>query len=286
MNNTSNPAVFVAPDAMPASSASSNVFSRAARWATSMLSELGGFTLFVGRTFQVIGTTWKRRGLLIRQCEFVGVTSLGVITVAAIFLGGVLGYQLFMSFKIFGAEALVGGTLGVTLMREMAPVFAGIMITGRTGAAMAAEIATMRISEQIDALEVMAVDPFEYLVFPRVAAGVLMGPLLAIFFGAISSLSGEAVACGMLGLDHSTFWEQYALRVDFEEMIHLLAKSTTFGFLISAIACYYGFNAQGGAGAVGKATRVTVVVSLLAILLADYFLTSMLPYRMSILKVR
>jgi phospholipid/cholesterol/gamma-HCH transport system permease protein len=208
-----------------------------------------------------------------------------VIAVAAIFLGGVLGYQLFMAFKIFGAEALVGGTLGVTLMREMAPVFAAIMITGRTGAAMAAELATMRISEQIDALEVMAVDPYEYLVFPRIAAGVLMGPLLAVFFGGIASLSGEAVACGMLGLDHSIFWEQYALRVDFEEMIHLLSKATAFGFLISSIACFYGFHAQGGAGAVGKATRVTVVVSLLAILLADYFLTSMLPYRMSLLKV-
>ena len=250
-----------------------------------LLIDLGGFTLFLGRTFQVISTFWKRRGLFIRQCEFVGVNSLAVISVAAIFLGGVLGYQLFMSFKIFGAEALVGGTLGVTLMREMAPVFAGIMFTGRTGAAMAAELATMRISEQIDALEVMAVDPYEYLVIPRVLAGLVMSPLLAIFFGAIASPSGEAVACGMLGLDHSIFWEQYAWRVDFEEMIHLLSKSTTFGFLISSIACYYGFNAQGGAGAVGKATRVTVVVSLLAILLADYFLTSMLPYRMSLLKV-
>ncbi len=264
---------------------SPSIFGRAREAVRGSISTLGGYTLFIFRTLQTSSRLWKRRGLLLRQCEFVGVTSLGVIAVAAIFLGGVLGYQLFMSFKIFGAEALVGGTLGVTLMREMAPVFAAIMITGRTGAAMAAEIATMRISEQIDAIEVMAVDPYEYLVFPRVLAGLLMGPLLAIFFGGISSLSGEAVACGMLGLDYSIFWEQYALRVDFEEMIHLLVKSTTFGFLISSIACYYGFNAQGGAGAVGRATRVTVVISLLAILLADYLLTSMLPYRMSLLKV-
>src|SRR3954447_15658345 len=143
---------------------------------------LGDFSLFVADTLRSLRHFWRRKGLFLKQCEFIGVTSLPVVAVAACFLGGVMGYQLYVSFHYFGAEALLGGSVGVALFRELGPVMAAIMVTGRAGAAMAAEISSMRITEQIDALEVMAVDPFEYLVAPRVAAGFLMMPILSIFF--------------------------------------------------------------------------------------------------------
>src|SRR5207249_3717529 len=156
----------------------------------------GDFALFVVDTVRSSRRLWKRRGLFLRHCEFIGVNSAGIITVAAIFMGGVLGYQLYVSLHFFGAQALVGGSVGVSLFRELAPVMGAIMVTGRAGAAMAAEIATMRITEQIDALEVMAVDPLEYLVAPRVLAGVLMMPLIACFFAAVATIASAGIACG------------------------------------------------------------------------------------------
>jgi len=243
--------------------------------------QLGDFTLFSSKALQTTRRLNRRWGVFLRQCEAIGVTSIGIIFVAGTFMGAVLGYQLYISFKIFGAEALLGGTVGVSLFREMAPVFTAIMVTGRAGASIAAEIATMRITEQIDALEVMAVDPIEVLVTPRVTAAVLMMPILAVFFAGVGSLSSALVACGMMGLDSAIYWEQYARWVDLIDLIHVVSKSASFGLVLSLIACYCGFTAQGGAGAVGAATRRTVVLSLLTILLVDYILTSLLPYNLS-----
>src|SRR3954465_8432388 len=175
---------------------------------------LGDFSLFGRETVRSIKRMWRRRGLFLRHCEYIGVSSTLITGVAAVFMGGVLGYQLYVSLHEFGAEALLGGSVGVSLYRELAPVMTAIMVTGRAGAAMAAEIASMRVSEQIDALEVMAVDPIEYLVTPRVLAGVLMMPLLAVFFASVATLAAAGVACGIMGLDPSIFWEQYAKVVD------------------------------------------------------------------------
>ncbi len=246
---------------------------------------LGDFSIFNWIAIQKVQTLWKRRGLFVKHCESIGVTSLGIIVLSGAFMGGVLGYQLYESFSMFGAEALVGGSVGVSLFREMAPVFAAVMVIGRSGAAMAAEIATMRISEQIDALEVMAVDPMEYLVTPRIMAGFLMLPLLAMVFACVGSLASAGVACGVMGLDGSVYWQQFARWVDAEEMIHITLKSGVFGLALSSIACFCGYFAQGGAGAVGRATRVTVVASLLVVLMCDYILTSLLPYRTTMLQI-
>ena len=200
-------------------------------------------------------------------------------------MGSVLGYQLYVSLHLFGAEALLGGSVGVSLFRELAPVVSGIMVTGRAGAAMAAEISSMRVSEQIDALEVMAVDPIEFLVFPRVIAGTLMMPFLAIIFTAVASLSAAMIACGVMGLDSSIYWNQYFKVVDPIDVVHCLVKAAVFGLLLTWIGCFNGFRAYGGARAVGHATRDTVVASCLAILSSDYFLTSLLPFGFKTLKV-
>jgi phospholipid/cholesterol/gamma-HCH transport system permease protein len=251
----------------------------------SFITSLGDFSLFVGDTLKRVGTLWKRRGLFLKQCEFIGVTSLGVNVVAGIFMGGVLGYQLYVSFHYFGADALLGGSVGVALFRELAPTIAAIMVTGRAGAAMAAELSSMRISEQIDALEVMAVDPFEYLMVPRVVAGLVMMPLLAIFFAGVASLAASGVACGVMGLDTQIYWAQFAKVVDLIDIIHCVVKASVFGLVLALIGCFYGFRAYGGARAVGLATRGTVVATVLTILLSDYVLTSLLPFGFAKLKV-
>jgi phospholipid/cholesterol/gamma-HCH transport system permease protein len=196
-----------------------------------------------------------------------------------------LGYQLYVSFHIFGAEALLGGSVGVSLFRELAPVMGAVMVTGRAGAAMAAEISSMRISEQIDALEVMAVDPIEYLVAPRVLAGVLMMPLLSVFFATVASIAAAVVACGIMGLETSIYWDQFAKVVDAIDVIHCVTKGAVFGLVLTWIACFCGFRAQGGARAVGFATRTTVVATFLTILFSDYILTSLLPFGFAKLKV-
>ena len=253
---------------------------------SSFITIVGEFSHFVWETFKSGRGLWKRFGLVLKQCEFIGVSSLGMITVAAIFLGAVLGYQLYISFHMFGADALLGGSVGVALYRELAPVMGAIMVLGRAGAAMAAEISSMRISEQIDALEVMAVDPMEFLVVPRVIAGVLTMPILSVYFGMIGSIASAMVACGIMGMDSSVFWHEYSRVVDPIELIHCVTKGAAFGLVLTWIACFCGFRAHGGARAVGLATRSTVVASLLVILLSDYILTSLLPYGFATLKVK
>lgn len=239
---------------------------------------LGDFSLFGYESVRAMARLWRRRGIFLNQCEFIGVSSSGVILVAALFMGSVLGYQLYVSFHLFNAEALLGGSVGISLFRELAPVLAGIMVAGRAGAAMAAEIASMRVNEQIDALEVMAVDPYEYLVSPRLLAGTLTLPLLSVFFTGVATLSSAGVACGLMGLEPSTFWSQYAKTVDVIDIVHCVTKGAVFGLVLTWVGCYYGFRAYGGAKAVGYAARSTVVTSVLVILLSDYILTSFLPF--------
>lgn len=227
----------------------------------------------------------RRRNLFFFQCEAIGVSSLVVITIAALFMGSVLGYQLYASFHLFNAEALLGGTVGVGLFRELGPAMAAIMVTGRAGAAMAAEIASMRISEQIDALEVMGVDPIEYLVLPRVAGGLVMMPFLGVIFSVVGTFAAALIACGVMDLDWTIFWKQFTWVVDPNDIIHCLVKSAVFGLILSCVGCFCGYRAYGGARAVGFATRTMVVATFLSILLADYILTSFLPYGFSNLSI-
>ncbi|NBU22097.1 ABC transporter permease [bacterium] len=251
----------------------------------SIITLLGDFTLFVVEILKSSRFFWKRKDLLLRHSEFIGVNSLLITAMAAIFMGAVLGYQLYVSLHRFGSEALLGGTVGVALFRELSPVMTGIMVTGRAGAAMAAEISSMRVTEQVDALEIMAVDPVEYLVFPRVLSGLLMVPILALFFTIVATIAACVVACGVMDLQYSTYWSQYLKIVDLIELLHCTVKSAVFGLVLTCIGCFCGFRAYGGARAVGQATRNTVVASFLTILLFDYLLTAVLPFGFKTLKV-
>ncbi len=240
---------------------------------------VGELALFVGRTLQSAGHFGRRTGIFLNQCEFIGVSSLGILCVAAIFIGAVLGYQLFKSFELFGAQALVGGTLGVGIFREMAPVIGAIMVTGRAGAGIGAEIASMRVSEQIDALEVMGVNPYEYLVLPRVLAGAVMMPLLAYLFGGVACVAAAVIACSVLDLSYPVFWNGVRTWTDWIDLLHCGLKSISFGAALAWMGCFFGFRASGGARSVGLSTRSTVVAACLTILLLDYFWTMILPLR-------
>lgn len=247
------------------------------KWGTLVIM-LGDFSIFIFETVRSTRFLWRRRRLFLSHCELIGVNSLWINFVAALFLGAVLGYQLYFSLHRFGAEALLGGTVGVALFRELAPVMSAIMVTGRAGAAMAAELSSMRISDQIDALEVMSVNPIEYLVLPRVLAGFLMMPILALCFTVIASWSACVISCGVLDLQYSVYWSQYLKVVDFIEIIHCLVKSAFFGLILTLVGCFCGFRAYGGASSVGSSTRTAVVLTCLLILMIDYFITSLLPH--------
>ncbi len=235
-------------------------------------------------TIACIGKFWRRRDLFFRHCQYIGVSSSGIILVSGTFMGAVLGYQLYVSFHFFGAEALLGGSVGVALFREIAPVMAAIMVTGRAGAAMAAELASMKVSEQVDALEVMAVDPMEYLVMPRVVAGLIVMPILAVVFAVVGSFAGSLVATGVMGMDSTIYWSQYTRFVDPIDIVHCLVKGAVFGLVLTWVSCFCGFRAYGGARAVGFATRTSVVATCLSILLSDYIITTFLPFGFKTLK--
>jgi phospholipid/cholesterol/gamma-HCH transport system permease protein len=213
---------------------------------------------------------------LLAAMDFIGVQSVFIVALTGIFSGMVLSLQTVHSLRNFGAEGVVGSVVAISLTREISPVFAGLMVTARAGSAMAAELGNMRVTEQIDALVTMGVSPVQYLLAPRLIAGLLMLPLLCVLYSCVGMAGAWVVAVKMLNVDPGVFLsniDKYLVPNDF---IMGLIKSTVFGFLIAAISCAQGFNASGGAKGVGEATTRAVVQSAVAILIANYILTSLL----------
>lgn len=213
---------------------------------------------------------------LLNVMEDVGVGSLFIVLLTGLFSGGVFALQSVQGFRQFGAESLVGTTVALTLSRELGPVFTGLMVAGRSGSAMATTLGTMRVTEQIDAMEVMAVDPVQYLVTPRMLGTFLMMPLLTMLFIFIGMLGAFGVAVGMLGVDPGMFVNNIAIIVNPIDLIYGGIKGAVFGLAIAAVGCFKGFNATGGAKGVGEATTSAVVLSSVMILVLNYFLTTLM----------
>jgi phospholipid/cholesterol/gamma-HCH transport system permease protein len=211
--------------------------------------------------------------LIFKQLEFVGNKSLNIVFLSSLFTGAVLGLQVGKIFGLFRAEGLMGAATGKSLALELAPVMCGFIVTGRAGAAMAAEIATMRVNEQLDAMESMGVHPVSYLMVPRVIAGMLMMPILTGIFLTLGILGCYIVGQTMFKVDNQVFLTQLKALVWVSDIRKGLFKSFVFGFILTSIACYRGYNAKGGAKGVGEATTNAVVTSLLAILISDFFIT-------------
>lgn len=214
--------------------------------------------------------------VLFKQMEFVGVHSLSVVLITSVFSGMVLALQTYYGFRMFGGESLVGATVALSMTRELGPVFTGLMVTARAGSAMAAELGTMRVTEQIDALYAMSVNPIQYLVLPRVIAGVLMLPILTIIADFIGILGGYFVGVHLLNINAGAFMTRITDMVRLGDVFHGLIKSACFGLILTLLGCYKGFYTEGGAEGVGKATIQAVVISSVAILISNYFLTALM----------
>jgi phospholipid/cholesterol/gamma-HCH transport system permease protein len=217
-----------------------------------------------------------RMATYVEAMEFIGVQSLLIVTMIGTFVGMVFALQLTSALRQFGTESFVGATLGLALTRELAPVFTSIVVAARAGAGMATELGSMRITEQIDALATMAVNPVQYLVTPRLVAGVIMVPLLAMLFNCVGMLGGYGVAVWLQGVDRGVFVENARWIVDSKDLLQGLVKATIFGLALTLVSCYQGFNASGGAKGVGIGTTRAVVGSFVTILVLDYFLTDII----------
>ena len=213
---------------------------------------------------------------VIKQMEFVGVKSIFVVVLTGIFAGGVLALQSHHGFRLFGAETLVGSTVALAMTRELGPVLTALMVNGRAGSAMAAELGTMRVTEQIDALYVMATNPVKYLIVPRIIAGVVMLPVLTIVADFLGIVGGYFVGVILLKINSGMFVANIVEMLDLEDIFHGLTKSIFFGLILTHIGCYKGFYTTGGAEGVGKSTTQAVVLSSVLILVSDYFLTSIM----------
>jgi phospholipid/cholesterol/gamma-HCH transport system permease protein len=237
----------------------------------------------LGRFFQML---WQAASWLVRppydvpehfrQMVRVGVDSIPVVFLTTLFTGMVLALQTFNGFKRFHAESLVGSVVALSLTRELAPVLTALMVTGRVGSAMAAELGTMRVTEQIDALTALGTEPVQYLVVPRVAASVLMMPLLVVLGDFVGMYGGYLVAVQLLGANPITYIENSFQFLEISDVTSGIVKAAVFGLIFSLLACVRGYYTEGGAEGVGRATTRAVVSGSLSVLFADFFLTKLL----------
>lgn len=210
------------------------------------------------------------------QMEFIGVKSLFVVILVSTFTGMVLALQTYTGFRRFSAESMVGAIVALSLCRELGPVLTSIMVTARAGSAMAAEIGTMRVTEQIDALVVMAVNPVKYLIVPRIVASILVIPILTIISDYTGIVGGYIVGVKLLNINEGVYINRTIDLLEMSDIFNGLFKSVVFALLLSLIGCYKGYYTKGGARGVGKATTEAVVLACVVIFIADYVLTSFL----------
>ena len=213
---------------------------------------------------------------LASQVVRVGVDSLPVVLLTAVFTGAVLALQTFTGFQRFHAEAYVGSVVSLAMLRELAPVLTGLMVTGRSGSAMAAEIGSMRVTEQIDALVALATDPVQYLFVPRILAGIVVLPMLVVLANALGIAGGYLVSVRLLGANPVVYLGNTFQYLELNDLWSGLIKSSVFGLLLTLIGCQQGFDTTGGAAGVGRSTTTAVVLGSLAILVSDFFLTKVL----------
>ncbi len=237
---------------------------------TALIEEVGGVVSLGGDVVRWAVRPPIRVENLFAQLDFVGVGSIFIVMLTGIFSGMVFAHQSSRAFMLFNAESLVGPTVALTLTRELGPVFTALMVTMRAVSAMCTELGTMRVTEQVDALETMAVNPIQYLLVPRVIAGLVMVPLLTMLFNTAGMAGAYVVAVSLRGISAGTFIYRTQQWLDPEDINEGLIKAAVFGLAVTLIGCYKGYNASGGAKGVGQATTEAMVASALAIVMLDY----------------
>ena len=252
-----------------------NVISRLGRTTLDAIGRLG----VAGRSLLMIlprsAISWRRFGLIVREIYSSGVLSLVIILVSGLFVGMVLGLQGYQTLKTYGSAESLGVLVALSLVRELGPVVAALLFASRAGSAITAEVGLMKTTEQLQAMEMMAVDPIARIIAPRFWGGVISMPLLAAIFSITGIYGGYMIGVRLLGIDDGAFWSQMQSAVDFrEDIVNGVIKSCVFGFAVTAIALFEGYDAVPTAEGISRATTRTVVTSSLAILALDFILTA------------
>lgn len=240
------------------------------------LRRTGRMGFFLAKAFFYASTPPLKFSEVLKQIRFIGFQSTLVIFLTGAFSGMVLGLQGYYTLNRFGSAALLGAMVALSLIRELGPVLSALMVTGRAGSAITAEIGIMRITEQIDAIELMGLNPFRYLIVPKFVAGIIALPLLTAIFDVVGIFGGYLIGGKLLGVGEGTYFGEMATYVDIEDVLGGIYKSLTFGVLITWICSYKGYYAGFGAEGVSKATTQAVVLSSVLILFWDYIMTSIL----------
>jgi phospholipid/cholesterol/gamma-HCH transport system permease protein len=238
----------------------------------------GAFLIFQFKIFPKLFLFVKRFRLLMIQLETIGFGTMGVVTLTALFTGMVEAIQLYNGFHDFGVETFMGYTIFISITKELGPVFASLMLISRSVSAMAAELGTMRVTEQIDAIDILGVDSKEYLIVPRIVATTISLPILVLWFDFIAVGSAYIVSTAVLDVNAHAYQDTLMRMGEFSDIATGLIKAAVFGFVVSSIGSYIGYNSRGGARGVGQATISAVVYSAIAIFVANYFLSALFLY--------
>jgi len=237
-----------------------------------LFAALGDWSLFAGRTISGVVRGSYRRAELVRLAVEVGVASVGVVAITGTFIGMVLAVQAYGQFRTIGLETSLGAVIHMSVVRELGPVLAAVMLAGRVGSAMAAELATMRVTEQLDALACLGVDPVKYLAAPRFIACVLVLPLLTVLADLMGLIGSSLICLHVYQIDSFHYWQHTQEFVKVWDVFTGLGKSLIFGGVLSLIACHRGFNSRAGAEGVGRAATEAFVFAFVAMLILDFFL--------------
>ena len=251
-------------------------FEAIGRRAVEVVEALGRFGSFFGVAVALLFTPPFKLRAFVGRIHYVGFNSLLIILLTGTFTGMVLGLQLYLTLSRFGSEAYLGPAVALSIIRELGPVLAALMVTGRAGSALTAEIGIMRITEQIDALTVMALNPMRYLVVPSLLAGLVTFPMMTALFDVVGIFGGYLVGVQLLGLSEGTYFGEMKTFVDMKDIMTGFWKSLSFGVIVTWVATYKGFHVGHGAEGVARATTQSVVLASVLILVWDYFMGSVL----------
>ncbi|RTL07430.1 ABC transporter permease [Candidatus Dependentiae bacterium] len=243
-----------------------------------LCSALGTFFIFLLIAFKVLITTKLKVHKTLYQMNRIGVESFNIIVLTGMFAGMVFALQSYIGFQRVGGEQFIGAVVALGMIRELGPVLSGLMVTGRACSAIAAEIGTMRITEQLDALSTLRINVFQYLIVPRILAGTIIMPFLTIFSMIFGVIGGYIVCVHILQLSPEDYYNSIRTYVEMRDISSGLSKACAFGFILSWVGSYKGFYTHGGAYGVGIATTQSVVQSSIMILIANYFLTKFLEH--------
>jgi len=250
-----------------------NLLATIGRVTLDFIAGVGRLALFAGVALSHLVRPPIYTGLLIRQFIQIGYFSLPVVGLTAVFTGMVLALQTYTGFQRFGADAAVATVVVISMVRELGPVIGGLMIAGRVGASIAAEIGTMRVTDQIDALVTLSTNPYKYLIVPRLIAGIVTMPILVLIADIIGVFGGWLVGTYKLGFNPTSYLMQTVAHLQTGDVVSGLVKAGAFGFVVTLMGCYHGFHSQGGAQGVGTATTNAVVSGSIMILCTNYILT-------------